>query len=31
MISSQVIIKITVELINYIIVSHKIYTNQFII
>jgi hypothetical protein len=30
MISSQVIIKIKVELINYRIVSHMIYTNQFI-
>jgi hypothetical protein len=28
MISSQVIIKIKVELIIYIIVSHMIYTNQ---
>jgi hypothetical protein len=31
MICSQVIIKIKVELINYRIVSHMIYTNQFII
>jgi hypothetical protein len=31
MISGQVIIKINIELINYRIVSHMIYTNQFII
>jgi hypothetical protein len=31
MISSQVIIKVNVELITYRIVSHMIYTDQFII